>query len=353
MTFAIDGGAMPVSRRDLMAGAIMLTAGAVAGCAPRLAGGQHPTGSAVRVIVDNDFGGDPDGLFMLAHLLLSPSVAVPLVIGSHYRDFGAADLVPDKGEASARKAMELLRLFPAGRRPPVLGGGGTALPAREPDRISPASAAIIAEAMREDQSAPLFYAAGGSLTELALALQAQPAIARRMTLVWIGGAEHPDLAAPPPGPAEPEYNFSLDGAAAQYVFNQSGIEIWQVPRNAFRQMQVGLAEIEGLARSHPVGRYLHDQVVQTERRLAENLPRFVFTAGETYMLGDTALVTLTALRSAFQPDTASSAYVIRPTPVLAADGSYGPDPAGRRMRIYSRIDANLTWRDFSAKLLRR
>ena len=27
----------------------------------------------MRVIVDNDFGGDPDGLFELTHILLSPS----------------------------------------------------------------------------------------------------------------------------------------------------------------------------------------------------------------------------------------------------------------------------------------
>lgn len=336
-----------------MAGAIALTAGAMAGCAPRLAGGQHSLGTAVRVIVDNDFGGDPDGLFLLAHLLLSPSVDLPLVIGSQYRDFGDADLVADKGQASVRKATELLRLFPAAQHPSLVAGQAAPLSGHEQGAISPASAAIIAEAMREDQAAPLFYAAGGSLTELALALQAQPAIAHRMTLVWIGGAEHPDLAAPPPGPAEPEYNFSLDVAAARYVFNQSGIEIWQIPRNAFRQMQVGLAEIEGLARTHPVGRYLHDQVVQTERRLAENLPRFVFTAGETYMLGDTAMVTLAALRSAFQPDTATSAYAIRPTPLLAADGSYGANPGGRPMRVYNTIDANLTWRDFAAKLRHR
>ena len=37
----------------------------------------------MRVIVDNDFGGDPDGLFQLAHILLSPSVDVRAIIGSY------------------------------------------------------------------------------------------------------------------------------------------------------------------------------------------------------------------------------------------------------------------------------
>jgi hypothetical protein len=31
-----------------------------------------------RIIIDNDFGGDPDGLFQLAHHLASPSVEIAL-----------------------------------------------------------------------------------------------------------------------------------------------------------------------------------------------------------------------------------------------------------------------------------
>ncbi|MFM5948572.1 MAG: nucleoside hydrolase [Novosphingobium sp.] len=336
------------SRRDLLVGGIALGA---AGALPALASSANVTGNA-GVIVDNDFGGDPDGLFLLAHLLMCPSIAVPLVIGTHYKDFGAADRVPDKGLVSAKKASELLRFFPKGNRPPVIAGTGQPVGSGPAGRESPASAAIIREALRSDRSGPLYYAAGGSLTEIALAWLAEPKIGKRLKLVWIGGNEYPDLAKPPPGPGETEYNFSLDRAAAQVVFNQSDIEIWQIPRNAFRQMLIGLAELEELAKANPLGRYLHSEVAQTEQRLAQNLPGFIFTAGETYTLGDTALVTLTALQSAFQPDTASSSYVLRPTPILAADGGYGANPSGRPMRVYTSIDANLTWRDFAAKLRR-
>jgi purine nucleosidase len=351
MTFATSERGL--SRRSLLSGGVVLSASVLAGCAPRIPLGLPVQDPAIRVIVDNDFGGDPDGLFMLAHFMLSPSIDLPLVIGSQYRDFGVADLVPDKGQASVRKARELLGHFPQADHPPLVAGRNGPLPAGAGARHSLASEAIIREAMREDRSTPLFYAAGGSLTELALALMAEPAISQRMTLVWIGGAEHPDAGNPPPGPAEPEYNFSLDPLAAQFVFNEAEIPIWQIPRNAFRQMLVGLAEIDELARFHPVGRYLRDEVVQTEERLAQNLPAHIFTAGETYMLGDTALVTLTALRSAFQADAASSVYLSRPTPTLAADGSYVSNPAGRPMRVYTTIDGHLTWRDFTAKLRRR
>lgn len=207
--------------------------------------------------------------------------------------------------------------------------------------------------MAADPAIPLYYAAGGSLTEIALAWLAEPRIGKRIRLVWIGGNEHPDLAQPPAGPLEAEYNFSLDRAAAQIVFNQSDIEIWQIPRNAFRQMLIGLAELDDIARAGKLGRYLRQQVVETEARLAGNIPRFIFSPGETYTLGDTALVTLTALQSAFQPDTPTSHYIRRPTPALGADGGYSPNPAGRMMRVYSTIDSSLTWRDFVAKLHRR
>ena len=39
----------------------------------------------MRVIIDNDFGGDPDGLFELVQHLLSPSVEIRGIIGSHLK----------------------------------------------------------------------------------------------------------------------------------------------------------------------------------------------------------------------------------------------------------------------------
>ena len=222
--------------------------------------------------------------------------------------------------------------------------------ARDDNRSGAAQSAIIREAMRTDVDTPLFYAAGGSLTEIAAAWLLKPEIGKRLKLVWIGGNEHSDLAKPPAGRGETEYNLSLDRIAAQVIFNQSDIEIWQIPRNAFRQMLVTLSELDELAKSGPLGQYLRDSVVETEKRLAANIPKLIFTPSETYTLGDTALVTLTALQSAFQPDTPTSQYSLRPTPILEADGSYSANPQGRAMRIYSSIDSNLTWRDFTAKL---
>jgi len=38
-----------------------------------------------RVIIDNDFSGDPGGLVQLAHHVLSPSVEIRAIIGSHLK----------------------------------------------------------------------------------------------------------------------------------------------------------------------------------------------------------------------------------------------------------------------------
>lgn len=337
-------------RRRFLAGTIALGAASVLPTLARGANRADTASVATRVIVDNDFGGDPDGLFLLAHLMMCQSVALPLVIGTHYKDFGAADLVPDKSLASLDKARDLLRFFPSSTRPLLLAGLSRPLQPPQATDQNPTTAAILREALRAEPSAPLYYAAGGSLTQIAHAWLTNQEIGKRLKLVWIGGNEHSDLARPPAGPSEPEYNFSLDRLAAQIVFNQSDIEIWQIPRNAFRQMLVTTGELHELAKTGPLGRYLRDQVVQTEQRLGQHIPRFIFTPGETYTLGDTALVTLTALQSAFQPDTPTSSYVVRPTPLLDADGSYRANSAGRPMRIYNTIDAGLTWRDFKAKL---
>ena len=60
--------------------------------------------TVARIIIDNDFAGDPDGLFQLAHYLLCPSVKIPLIIGSHLPvQFGG---LKSASEGSA-KACEL------------------------------------------------------------------------------------------------------------------------------------------------------------------------------------------------------------------------------------------------------
>lgn len=62
----------------------------------------------MRVIIDNDFSGDPDSLFQLVHLLLSPSVEIKAIIGSHLKVGDGFDNSTTQAQNAAKKARELL-----------------------------------------------------------------------------------------------------------------------------------------------------------------------------------------------------------------------------------------------------
>ena len=99
----------------------------------------------MRVIVDNDFSGDPDDLFQLAHHLLSPSVEVPFVIASHLAPGDGLDPSAVQAENAARKVEELLSVMGWQHQIRVVTGSDTGLTSpHEPIR----SAAAFASRMR-------------------------------------------------------------------------------------------------------------------------------------------------------------------------------------------------------------
>lgn len=334
---------MILSRRTMLGGLIALGGAAVLPGRGRAA--DLP--ARMRVIVDNDLGGDPDGLFALAHALRSPSAEVRLIVGSHLH--GVRDFVPDGGhqaEKAVAKTHELLDMMGLTGTVPVVRGAEGALGRKDRRNSDEAVAAIVREAMRSDTNLPLFYCVGAGLTDLAAAWKAEPRIGKRLKLAWIGGGEHAGLALPPPGSNGGEYNLTIDTRAAQVIFGESDIEIWQVPRNAYRQMLVSEAELRDMARG---GKLLAWLVGEVERVRSE-VAGMGMNSGETYILGDSPLVTLTALQSSFEADPSSSGFVVMPTPGIADDGSYVKRPGARAMRVYTRMDTRLTFADMVAKL---
>ncbi|WP_210508329.1 nucleoside hydrolase [Naasia sp. SYSU D00057] len=304
-------------------------------------------GPRYRVIIDNDFSGDPDDLFQLAHHVLSPSVEIPFVIGSHLAPGDFFDPSDRQAENAADIARELLRLLDSSI--PVLAGSNVGLADAGEARPSAASDAIVREAMRDDTDLPLFLALGAGLTELASALLTEPRIADRLTAVWIGGPEHEGIGLPFPLEGRVEYNLAIDIPAAQTVFNDFDVPIWQVPRNTYRQALVSTTELEMRVRPHgPLGRRLADSIADLTATAAGH----GLLMGETYALGDQPLVLLTALHSSFEADPSSSDYVTVPTPRMTEAGWYEDRPDGRPMRVYSRLDTRLMFEDMYLKLER-
>jgi purine nucleosidase len=301
----------------------------------------------IRVISDNDYSGDPDGLVQLAHHLLSPSVDVRAVIGTHLRVGDAWAQSGDEVAAAVVAAQEILELCGKTGQVPVLSGAPAAMVDIHTPQQSQGIQFIIDEAMREDVDTPLFVVCGASLTEIASAYLIEPRIAERLTVVWIGGHEHDGLAVPPPGAPDLEYNLHEDLVAGRVVFNHSTLRLWQVPRDQYRHVLASRAELKvRMANKGPLGAHLYSSL----GRVAQWLNQAGYKGGEVYCLGDSPLVLVTALQSAFEPDPASSRYVRMPCPNLLESGLYQPNPAGREIRVYTQLDNRLLLEDLYAKL---
>lgn len=181
--------------------------------------------------------------------------------------------------------------------------------------------------MRDDPL-PLYITCGGPLTNIAAALRLEPRIAKRATLVWIGGGRYPE--------GGWEYNLNCDLASARQVIEQSAIPLWQIPQNAYRLMQMSNAELRvRMAGASPFGRWLYAQFTHP--------PAFIDVGG-SWPLGDSPTVLLTAISQE------SSLSVERLARRILPDGRYGEEIAGRNIRVFETLDARLTFEDFFALL---
>jgi purine nucleosidase len=266
------------------------------------------TTEGCRVVVDNDWAGDPDGLVALAHHLLSPANRVVAVTGSQNSPvFG-----PPAGTAAAgaQLAQQLVDLVDGPHRPLV--AAGCDVPIGGGDTSSAAADAIVAEARRADPL-PLFLVCGGPLTNVAQALRQAPDIATRLTLVWVGGALDPEA---------PEYNRDTDPQAASEVLACRDLAVWQFPLETYRRCGYSVAELElDVGGAGRLGAWLWQRFTELP------LPEFV-ELGEVWPLGDSPPVLVTAL------DDASSSWT-----------SVGP-----ARRVYTEVDVRLLVGDLLAKL---
>ena len=294
----------------------------------------------IRVIVDNDFGGDPDGLFQLAHQVLSPSAEIRAIVGSHhYEDFFGN---PGTSAFACKMAKEVLSVMHCDSLSVFVGAEGKFTNIKEPLE-SEGARAIVAEAMREDKR-PLYVLCGAGLTNIAAAYLMEPRIAERITaVVWIGGPEYADLCRNQLQ-KQREYNQGIDPIASQVVFNHSDLHIWQIPRDVYRQALYSYPELEErIGKAGKIGAYLMERVAVPFQWMHGGL-------GETYILGDSPLVLLTALQSPWESDPSSCEYVIRKTPFMNDNGFYEDNPDGRPIRIFTKIDGRLMFEDMTAKL---
>ena len=147
----------------------------------------------MRIIIDNDFSGDPDGLFQLVQHLLSPSVEIRGIIGSHLKAGDGFDPSKVTAANAKKKIEEVMNIMNLRNSYPVYQGSNIALANDSTAQPSDAAKAIVKEAMRDDTQLPLYIVCGAGLTDLASAYLMEPKIASRLTLIWIGGPEYAGL----------------------------------------------------------------------------------------------------------------------------------------------------------------
>ena len=266
-----------------------------------------------RVVVDNDWSGDPDGLVALAHHLLSPANRVVAVTSSFLNPrFPTSHSRAADGAVLADELLDQLALT---ARPPIYVGAEQPIDADAGP--SPASEAIAAEARRAD-GPPLYVACGGPLTNVAAAVQVAPDIAGRMTVLWVGGSLTEGTF---------EYNHDTDPGAADFVLGHPELTVYQFPVETYRRCAYSVAELEGnLQACGRLGAWLW-------RRFTRPLPDWV-ELGEVWPLGDSPPVLVTALTDE------SSSYQMTST------------SGGAERRVFTEVDFRLLVSDMLAKFRR-
>ena len=275
-----------------------------------MTGGTLRPAPSCRVVVDNDFSGDPDGLVALAHHLLSPTNEV-IAVTSSFVDPRFAGPSPRAVDGAAF-ARELLEVVGGPQRPAVAAGSEVPFGSGS----AGAAAEAIVTAARADSELPLFVVCGGPLTNVAQALVEAPDIASRFGLVWIGGALDPSAF---------EYNRETDPAAAAAVLARRDLAVHSFPLETYRQCAYSVAELEhDVGGSGALGSWLWERFTDPPEWLR---------VGGVWPLGDSPPVLVTAL------GTESSRFEDVPA-----------DPGSALRRTYTEVDFRLVVGDLLAKL---
>ena len=292
-----------------------------------------PESKRVRMIIDTDCKNEADDQYALTHHLLTPMLDIRGIIAAHFETNAHIWGEHQTVRASYDEILKVMALMDMTGKYPVVLGADRPMPDEQTPVPSPGARLIVDEAMREDER-PLFVALLGTSTDLASALLMEPRIAERMTVIWIGGGDYPQGCW--------EFNLAQDIHAAN-VMMASPTPLWQVPRRAYKQMNVTLSELRWRVAPHGrIGRYLFEQMAEFNARVGA--AKGSWPHGEGWCLGDQPTVGL------LLEDRERDNYDLVPAPRIAPDFSYQPLEGSREIRVYHTIDARMILEDFYCKL---
>lgn len=290
----------------------------------------------IRVIIDTDAACEADDPYAIVQGLLTPRFIVEGIIAEQFSGY---DGNMKSVELSIQVINHILKLLD--KKVPVYAG---AIGPIEDEKAgckdgpeapeSPAADFIIEQALKvqnPESNGPdgkLYILCQGAITNVAIALNKCPEIADKIIVVWIGGGVYPE--------GGWEFNLTNDYLAANVVFN-SKAELWQVPMNAYTQMQISYAELED--KVYPcgeIGKWLFEEL-QEHGKTAE------WITGESWALGDNPAIGL-----ALNPGCGH--YEMKDAPLADKKGFYVGTVENRKIRVYHHIDSRFIFEDLFAKL---
>ncbi|WP_208589052.1 nucleoside hydrolase [Gracilibacillus suaedae] len=283
-----------------------------------------PAEKKTRVIINTDAKNEVDDQYAIVHTVLSSSFDLHGIIPAHFGDQKSKTSLQD----SYDETMLLLNLMRLDGKFRVENGAAAAMPDEETPIDSPGARLIIEEAMKDD-SRPLHVAFFGPLTDMASALLIEPRIAEKdIKVIWIGGGEWPS--------GGREYNLSNDIHSANVIF-KSNLEVWQIPRNVYRTMPVGYAElIEKVYPQGKIGKYLVEQLIKFNNQS-------VSRPSEYRLLGDSPAVGVILYADCGK-------WTWKPAPVFDENMKYVHSGKYRPIKVYESIDSRFILEDLFAKL---
>ena len=282
----------------------------------------------VDVVLDTDTYNEVDDQFALVYSLLTPDrinlEAVHAAPFHNKRSDGPADGM-EKSYAEIQRVLERMHWD---KPLPVHRGSTSYLPGPDTPVESDAARDLVERAMRERER-PLHVIAIGAITNVASALLLEPALVERCNVVWLGGNY-------PYWPTNREFNMNGDVIAAQVVFD-SGVPLYVVPAlGVSSHLTTTREELAAyLDREDPLSRFLYE-------RYAAYGPAEGVWSKEIWDIGGIAWVVL--------PDSVTSFEI--PTPRIAPDGSYIPDPRRHLSRFAYRLNRDAIYRDLFDRLAR-
>ncbi len=280
-----------------------------------------PDYKKIRVIVDTDAACEADDPFAIVQALLSPKLIVRGILAEHFNVEGSMQRSYNEIK-TILEAMDMDVL--------VLHGQDGAL--CEGAAVSEAVRFIIDEAHAESDK-PLFVLCQGAITNVAKAIQTDPSIKRKLTVIWIGTHGEAPYKAP-----FREFNAGNDLEAANFVL-QSGIDLWLVPSTVYVTINIGIAEIQ--RRIKPcgkIGEHLFRNLVDYN-----NSEGTGWTKGESWSLGDSPAIAI-----ALNPDCGH--YHKAKAPLVLPDTSSEEKADNPEIRIYTDVDSRYILEDLIAKL---